>query len=226
MHFSVAELPAVPEPGAIASSLRDAAYQAIKLRIITCAYRPGEYLNEAQVSAAIGIGRTPVHQAIERLMLEGMVEVIPRKGVIVRPVSLHEVLELVDVRMVNESYGVRLAARHADEAELAALDAILARADAAVALRDVERLMLLDRDFHFGLARAARNDVLSAILERLHERSLRFWFISLDPPEHHRSVQAEHADLLAAIRAHDEPAAEEAVRAHIESFRRNVSRYL
>jgi DNA-binding GntR family transcriptional regulator len=226
MHFTVAEAPAAGEPAAGIASLRDTAYEAIKLRIITCAYRPGEYLNEAQVSGAIGIGRTPVHQAIERLMLEGMVEVIPRKGVIVRPLSLREVLEIIDVRIVNESYGARLAARHADDGEIAAMDAMLVRADAAVGRRDVEQLMLVDRDFHFALARAARNEVLSAILHRLHERSLRFWFISLDPPEHHRGVQAEHADLLAAIRAHDEDAAERTVRAHIESFRRNVSRVL
>ena len=83
-------------------SLRDAAYEAIKHRIITCAFRPGEYINEAYVSAVLGIGRTPVHQAIDRLMLEGMLDVIPRKGVIVKPVSLDEIMQIVEVRLLNE----------------------------------------------------------------------------------------------------------------------------
>src|SRR4051812_23626162 len=60
-------------------SLRDVAYEAIKHRIITCVFKPGEYINEAYVSGAIGIGRTPVHQAIDRLMQDGLLEVIPRK---------------------------------------------------------------------------------------------------------------------------------------------------
>ena len=87
----------------MAASLRDAAYDAIKHRIITCAFRPGEYINELQLSSILKIGRTPVHQALDRLMIEGMVEVIPRKGVIVKPVSLNEVLQIIEVRLINEA---------------------------------------------------------------------------------------------------------------------------
>src|SRR5262245_40892958 len=87
-----------------AASLRDAAYDAIKHRIITCAFRPGEYINELQLSSMLKIGRTPVHQALDRLMIEGLVDVIPRKGVIVRPVSLNEVLQIIETRLVNETY--------------------------------------------------------------------------------------------------------------------------
>jgi DNA-binding GntR family transcriptional regulator len=101
-----------------ASSLRDAAYDAIKHRIITCAFRPGEYINELQLSAILKIGRTPVHQALDRLMVEGMVEVIPRKGVIVKPVSLNEVLQIIEVRLINEPFGARVAAEQANDADL------------------------------------------------------------------------------------------------------------
>src|SRR5215471_18285123 len=101
-----------------ATSLREAAYEAIKHRIITCAFRPGEYVNELQLSALLKIGRTPVHQALDRLMMEGMIEVIPRKGVIVKPMSLNEVLQIIEVRLINEPYGARLAADHADDSDL------------------------------------------------------------------------------------------------------------
>jgi GntR family transcriptional regulator, rspAB operon transcriptional repressor len=208
------------------SSLRDAAYDAIKHRIITCAFKPGEYINELQLSALLKIGRTPVHQALDRLMIEGMVEVIPRKGVIVKPVSLNEVLQIIEVRLINEPFGARLAAEQADDTDLAELADVLKRAKHWAALRNVENMMLLDREFHLLIARAAKNDVLSELLRNLHERSLRFWFISLTAPAQHDSVQNEHAAIWEAIRQRNPDRAETAMKRHIESFRSNVSQFL
>ncbi|MDB5508222.1 MAG: transcriptional regulator, GntR family [Hyphomicrobiales bacterium] len=209
----------MPEP----QSLRDAAYEAIKHRIITCAFKPGEYINEAFVSATLGIGRTPVHQAIDRLMLEGMLDVIPRKGVIVKPVSLDEIMQIVEVRLLNEGYCVRLAADRADADEIAHLSDILARAAQWIEARNSEQLMKLDREFHWVLARASKNAVLGDWLAKLHDRSLRFWFISLNKAGHHESVQAQHEAILSAIRARDPDGAEQAMRAHIEAFRENLT---
>jgi GntR family transcriptional regulator, rspAB operon transcriptional repressor len=211
--------------GAVAS-LREAAYDAIKHRIITCEFRPGEYINELQLSAVLKIGRTPVHQALDRLMVEGLVEVIPRKGVIVKPVSLNEVLQIIEVRLINEPFGARLAAEQANDADLAEMADILDRARHWATLRNVENMMLLDREFHLLIARAARNAVLTELLRNLHERSLRFWFISLNAPTQYESVQKEHAAIFEAIRERDPVSAEAAMRRHIESFRGNVSQYL
>ncbi len=205
-------------------SLRAKAYNEIKRRIITLEYRPGEYLNEALISSQLGIGRTPVHQALDRLMLEGMIEVIPRKGVIVRPVSLDEFLQLTEVRLVNEPYCARLAAERASEEDLAELAAVLARTEDRMAVRDIEGMMLLDREFHSTIARAAGNRVLAEILLTLHERSLRFWFISLSDAHHHRRVYAEHQAVYEAIRNRDAAAASAALRAHVESSRDNIVR--
>ena len=85
-----------------APSLRDQAYEAIKHQIITCAFKPGQAINEAQVALLLGLGRTPVHQALDRLMVEELVDILPRKGVVVRPLSLSEVLQITDARLVNE----------------------------------------------------------------------------------------------------------------------------
>ena len=211
-----------PRAKAPAPSLRDVAYEAIKHRIITCAFRPGEYLNEAHVSAIVGVGRTPVHQALDRLMLEGMVDVLPRKGVIVRPVSLDEVLQIIEVRLINETYGVRLAAERAEPDDIAQLSDVLARAEQWMRVGKIEDMMRLDREFHHVIGRAARNVVLAGVLSRLHESALRHWFISLGRPGRHSDVQGEHEAIRDAIRAHDPAAAEAAMRSHIESFRRNI----
>jgi len=209
-----------------AASLRDTAYRQIKHRIITCAFRPGEYINELQLSALLNIGRTPVHQALDRLMVEGMVEVIPRKGVIVKPVSLNEVLQIIEVRLINEPLGARLAAEHASDADLSDMADVLRRANHWASVRNVENLMMLDREFHLLVARAARNDVLTELLRTLHERSLRFWFISLNAPTQYQLVQDEHAAILEAIGRHEADKADSAMRRHIESFRKNVAQFL
>ncbi|HTK13512.1 MAG TPA: GntR family transcriptional regulator [Xanthobacteraceae bacterium] len=204
-------------------SLSDVAYEAIKHRITTCAFKPGEVINEAGLSVALGIGRTPVHQAIGRLMHEGMVDIIPRKGVIVRPVSLDESLEIIEVRLLNEGYCARLAADRADRDEIAHMTDVLARAGQWIATRNSEQLMRLDREFHIVLARSSKNAILAEYLSRLHDRSLRFWFISLTAPGHHESVQAQHEDILDAIRRRDADGAESAMRSHIEAFRNNLT---
>jgi GntR family transcriptional regulator, rspAB operon transcriptional repressor len=211
---------AAPREGT--SSLLDTAYEEIKHRITVCAFRPGDYLNEAEISSTLGIGRTPVHQALDRLMIEGLVQVMPRKGIIVKPVSLDEALQTIEVRLLNESYCVRLAADRASANEMDELTAILDRAQKQLATRDGERLMRLDREFHGVLARSARNPVLAEQLGRLHDRSLRFWILSLNTPGHHLSVQQQHLAILAAIRDRDPDGAEQAMRAHIEAFRRNL----
>jgi DNA-binding GntR family transcriptional regulator len=145
-------------------SLRDQAYEAIKDRIITCQFKPGECINEASVSAMLGLGRTPVHQAIDRLMIEEMVEVIPRKGVIVKPVILQDVLQMVDVRMINETQCARLAAERADDSHIESMSQILERARQVIAERDIHAMMSLDREFHLLLARATKNFELAEVL--------------------------------------------------------------
>ena len=211
----------VPRP-----SLRDQAYEAIKERIITCQFQPGACLNEASVSALLGFGRTPVHQAIDRLMLEEMVDVIPRKGVIIKPVIFQDVMQMIEIRMANETQCARLAAVRAEQSHIEAMSAVLAKAERAIDRQDVHGLMELDREFHMLLAGATKNFELAEIIRRLNERSLRFWFISFTTPDHHQSFQRQHQALFEAVRNHDADGAEEAMRVHIEAFRKSVARQL
>ncbi len=203
-------------------SLQAAAYEAIKDRIVTCRYRPGEYLNEQQISDELGFGRTPVHQAVNRLSLEGLVEIIPRKGVIVKPLSLDDILDVADVRQVNEIHCAQLAANRLAADAVAGFEAILAESREACEERDVERLMHLDRRFHGLIAQTAGNAVLADVLRNLHDRSLRHWFLSLTDPDHDRRVIEEHERILDAIRSGDKARIAEAVADHIGSFRKNL----
>jgi len=208
----------------LTESLKDQAYEAIKYRIISCAFKPGQELSENAVAVLLKIGRTPVHQAFDRLGVEGLVDVQPRKGVVVRPINLDEVIEIIEVRLLNETFAVRLAAERASSAEIMAIRDVLARAKDAAG--KVEVMMLLDREFHRLVARAAHNTVLADLLLKLHERSLRLWFISLAAPHHQGRVNDQHHKIFQAISQRDVEAAEKAMRLHIDSFRRNVLRHL
>jgi DNA-binding GntR family transcriptional regulator len=160
------------------------------------------------------------------LHIEGLVDVQPRRGIVVRPINLDEVMEIIEVRLLNECFAVRLAADRASSAEIVAIRQVRLRADQAVTAGDVEHMMLLDRDFHRLIARAAHNTVLADVLLKLHERSLRLWFISLGAPDHQTSVQEQHDQIWQAISHRDPNAAEAAMRAHIDAFRQNVLRHL
>lgn len=204
-------------------SLRDQAYDKLKTKIINCDLRPGEAVTVAELSADLGLGRTPVVQAVDRLVIEGLLEMMPRKGIVVSPISLDEVLDLIEVRILNESQAVRWAAGKATAGEIATMAANLEEMRKSAEERDVERLIQLDRDFHRLISAAAGNPVLAEFLGNLHDRSLRYWFVSLRAQDHNTRVCDQHAAIIAAIRARNADAAEAAIRTHITDFQHNVT---
>lgn len=206
-------------PDAAAASLADRAYALIQRDIITMRLKPGAALNEADLVTRTGIGRTPVHQAVHRLVLEGLLSVIPRKGLMVQPLSLDDIVSIVDVRRINEAHCVELAAHHAAPEDFAQMAALLDAGQACVEAHDVEGMMDLDRAFHHAIGAAARNAVLAEILRGLHERSLRFWFVTLSEPHHLADVQREHLELFERLVVRDAAGARAAVERHIDSFR-------
>jgi len=120
------------------ASLAEQAYEFVQREIITLRLRPSEVLNEAELTALSGIGRTPVHQALHRLVHEDMLTIMPRKGIMVRPVSLDDVLAIVDVRLIHEGHRVELAARHAQAHDDEVMEALLVRSKVCVATHDAE----------------------------------------------------------------------------------------
>jgi GntR family transcriptional regulator, rspAB operon transcriptional repressor len=191
-------------------------------RIITCDFKPGECLNEASVSGLLGFGRTPVNQALDRSCSRTWW----RSGVLVKPVVLQDVLQMIDVRMINETQCARLAAARADNEHIEKLSTVIGQAKTAIDRRDVHALMPLDREFHLVLATASRNLELAEIVRKLNERSLRLWFISFTTPDHHNSFQRQHEALYEAIRERDGDAAEHAMRVHSDAFRKSLVRHL
>lgn len=206
-------------------SQNEQAYCLIRSEVVTLRLPPGEYVNEAEICSRFDLGRTPVNHAFHRLMHEGLVRIVPRKGVIVQPLSMNEAVELIAVRRINEPYAAALAAERITQAELDRLEAVV---NSATRIRagDLEGVLALDQNFHEGIAAAARNHVLAGLLASLHQRAIRFWSVSLSLDLHLPEVVAEHTAVLNCLRLHDATGAHLAMEAHIDSFRVTITRLL
>ncbi len=205
-------------------SLADAAYAALKEKILKLYFLPGQYLNEGALCELLNVGRTPVHQALQRLQHEGLVEVMPRKGIIVQPGSISEILKILDSRVTIEADLARNAASRATAEEAQELMK-LARVKTSGGTRSqLDDFVEVDRAFHSRFAELAGNPVMSDIARTLHDRSIRYWYLHLWQTFDGRASGNEHTAIAEAIARGDGEAAASAVRAHIESLRTRLMR--
>lgn len=196
-------------------SLVDAAYEQIRRRILDNVWPPGHRALEQEVALALGMSRTPVREALIRLAHEGLVEVVPRHGMRVLPVSPDDMREIYAVLAALESAAAEaLALRRPSDAELRPL--VDATRDMARALKadDLDAWAAADERFHQGLVELAGNRTLVDSIARLADRVHRARMFTLRlRPKPVNSTQ-EHMALLERIRAGDAPGAIDVNRAH------------
>lgn len=184
--------------------------------------RPGQFLNEAALCKLTGIGRMPVHQATHRLQAEGLIEVIPRKGLVIRMDSLHDVLALLEARITIEPNVAALAAERIGKEQCLKLERLLAQSRALLQKSKRQAFGVIDRAFHGLVADAAANQVLADTLRPLHERSELFWRLSIMPEEALEVTQREHEAVLGAILKHDAEGARDSMQAHLLSLHNRI----
>jgi len=203
-------------------SLAEKAYLQLKERILTLQLRPGMFLNELTLSEMLGIGRMPVHQAVQRLKGEGLVEVIPRKGLVIRPDSLKDMLSLLEARLAMEPNITALAAERASKEQISALKKIVM--DSKRIVNRIERmsLMSLDRAFHALIGDAAGNKILADAQRPLHERSELIWHLRVMREDGLAVNQREHMNIFTAIAERDAHAARKAMEIHIHSLHNRI----
>jgi DNA-binding GntR family transcriptional regulator len=203
--------------------LSERAYEAIKERILSLDLRPGQFVNEQGLCAMVGMGRMPVHQAVHRLMTDGLLEIMPRKGIIIGTDSLNEVLTGLEARSVLEPHITALAADRARPEQIEAMERVLAQSRRIVDQRFRREFMELDRRFHQAVAEASGNHILVDVQRPLHERSARIWsLIVMRRADGLRLTQEEHEAVLEAIKRRDQVAARQAMQNHLASLRRRV----
>ena len=208
-----------------ARSQSEVAYARILERIVSLEMPPGSVVNEARLRDELGIGRTPIRDALQRLARENLVKSVPHRGTFVTDVNLTDLARITEVRVVLEAHAARLATEKlaaADRESIEELLELLARGY----VTDQRDLMQLDQRIHRTVYRAARNPFLESTLERYFNLSLRLWYLVLDREVRLREAVDEHVELLRAILGGDGELSETIMRKHVTGFEHEIRKVL
>jgi DNA-binding GntR family transcriptional regulator len=178
--------------GQPAETLTEQAYRVIEEQIVTLRLKPGDILSEQMLSASSKIGRTPIREALQRLAREGLVTILPRKGILVSDINPRSQLLLLEVRRELERLLSRAGAERARPKQREEMLAIAQGMDAAAKDNDDIAFMRLDRELNQLVVEAAHNDYAARSMKLLQGLSRRFWYM------HYR----EAADLPLCARLH------------------------
>lgn len=211
----------MPRPGATSGgSLTDLAYSMLEEMIVRLELAPGTEVSEAMLSVRLGIGRTPIREALQRLARENLLHILPRRGIVISEIDVATQLRLLEVRREVERLIARSAARRASADERRRF-ATLARAfeDAAHTNDDVT-FMRVDREFNDLCLVAARNEFATGAMVNMQSLARRFWY-------HHYKQAADlpeaarlHANVARAIAEGHEDGAAHALDALLDNIER------
>ncbi len=206
-------------------SLTDKAYLELEERIATLRLQPGQVLSETALSEQLKIGRTPIREALQRLVREGLVVILPRKGILVSEINPGKQLLVLEVRRELERLMVRAGSVRRTEAER---DAFLEIADGMErAARDNDDIyfMRCDNAFHNLIAIAARNEYASRAIGLMTGLSRRFWYVHYKETADMPHCARLHAAVARAIAEGDPDRAGEAsddLVTYVETFTRST----
>jgi len=208
--------------GGVRELLADRAYDELRDRIVTLQIAPGSPIDEDLVGDQLGMGRTPVREAIKRLALENLVTVFPRRGTFASEINITDLAQISDVRVQLEGHAARRAAQRLTPEGRDELQALLDALDEAQRAADHQTLMELDASVHRLVHRAAANPYLEETLNRYFNLSLRIWYLVLDRLPHVGARVHEHRELLCAIADGEPDRAHDVMVAHVETFEREI----
>ena len=194
--------------------------------IVTLRLAPGAAVSEQELSSQLGIGRTPIREALQRLARESLVSILPRRGILVTEVNVKRQLRLLEVRRELERLIARSAARRATDEERARFRELAARFENSARVNDDVTFMRTDREFNSLCSAASHNEFAAGAMGLMHSLSRRFWYIHYKQAADMPLTAKLHADIARAIAAGDE---EKAARASdklldvIEKFTRDTT---
>lgn len=203
--------------------LRELAYERLKDALRHASLQPGEPLSENRISKALGISRTPVREALQMLSQEGLVEIIPGRAVFVASRSFRDVLDVLYIRLLLEPELARMAAEAITPEQLDVLLDCMDKMETAVINEDRPAWSKADTVWHEILSTACPNHLLGELVLQMRNRIHRYSSI-----DHQLKIEqltmgtAEHRAVVNAIVDHNAPAAETAMREHLENLRSNL----
>jgi len=195
-------------------TLADQAYFAIEELIVTLQLEPGTVVTEQALSESVGIGRTPVREAVVRLSQDGLTEVLPRRGIMIQPIEINHLLMALEVRQLLETLIIERAAKLASDADRRRLLSIATEMEQATAQNDIVAFMRADHAFNVLVAAASQQIVAERIMNRLHSisRRLGYFYAQYDSSSVDENSRA-HIATIRAVAAGDVDKAREKLQA-------------
>jgi DNA-binding GntR family transcriptional regulator len=215
-------------------SLQHQIHDRLLGRILRGELEPGERISPPEIAAAMGVSITPVRDAVNQMAAEGLLQVTPRRGTVVSPVSIEDISELYEIRLMLEPQAAELAAGRATADEIARVREVAERleSDPAAAAGRVDDLetylqeIATDAELHAAIVHAAHNRRLAAVYDglRTHVLIARAVFPHLYRGRPHR--RGEHRRIVAAIANRDGDAARDAMSAHLRQALADTLRHV
>lgn len=216
-------------PASSSASLADQAYDRLRRMICTAELEPGAVIVESELCEQLGLGRTPVREALRALASEHLIDVYPRRGMFVAGVDPRDLRAISEVRERLEPFAAALAAQRRDDEDVAVIDDVLTDL-AAIEGDNLDEhrsaLMDLDERIHKCVYRATHNAYLQQNLDGYYTHALRIWYLGLTNVTHLQDAVLEHRELLEAIRDGDVERATTVMSKHIEGFEAEMRRAL
>jgi DNA-binding GntR family transcriptional regulator len=209
-------------PPADARLFADRAYHELRDRIVTLRLPPETVLREDELMRDLGIGRTPLREAVKRLALENLVAVQPRRGTFVTGVEAADIVHITEVRAELEGYAAELAALRMDGETRALAEALRDEIEDLTRADDQDGLMRFDERIHRFTWEASGNPYLVETLERYFTLSLRVWYLVLDRVPGLGHAVHDQAALVEALLDRDGPRARAIMREHVLAFQREI----
>jgi DNA-binding GntR family transcriptional regulator len=218
----------MPHPIALAdrrggSTARARVYANLRDAIVRAELAPGRQLSENELAASLGVSRTPVREALQRLRDDRLVEIVPQLGTFVSPISTRAVADAQFIREALECAAIRAAAARVTAEDLEALEQNLAAQDRAQTSADFDAFYVLDDQFHQAICDLSGRNVWN-ITQRAKGHLNRIRRLSLPIPSYLGEMISEHREIAAHLAEHDPDGAEAALRRHLQNVLREVPR--
>jgi DNA-binding GntR family transcriptional regulator len=198
--------------GTPASLLSESAYELLRSRLVKVEIMPGTRLNESDLKASLGLGASPVREAIRRLEFERLVAIYPRSGTFATDIALKDSRSVTEFRIEMEALAATLASKRGSKAEK---DRLVELAESQYQTSDLQKCIDLDAAFHRSMYRMTRNDYLADTLDIYFNLALRQWYFCSQVVQTPDWTGVDHRPLAAAIAAQDVEAAARHIRDHV-----------
>jgi DNA-binding GntR family transcriptional regulator len=202
--------------------LTDRAYVCIRHDIISCVIAPGTEISEAQLCTQYKLGKAPVRMALSRLAHDGLVRAIPRRGYMVMAVTLKDIQDVFELRLMLEPAAARMAAGRVDGQRLRMLDEVCRAGYQPGDVKSITRFLEANKAFHVAITHAAGNIRLANAIEQLLDEMSRLLHLGLGLRNRSQEMQHEHRALVRALIRGDGATAERICREQIETARNMV----